>query len=88
MAKSTTFSAKQLRSSFPPDTKILRPRISFRVKKTNIENQYDLYYRTCAYDHTLLKELISLSRIHRWLESAPFASSLKLNLQKAKIFLS
>ena len=48
MVTSTTFSAKFLRSSLTPDTKILIPRISFRVKTTDIENQYDLYSRTCA----------------------------------------
>ena len=29
-------------------TKILRPRISFRVFKTDIYNQYGLYSRTCT----------------------------------------
>ena len=49
MAKSTTFSAPFLRSSLPPDTKILCPGIYFRVNKTDIENQYALYSRTCSY---------------------------------------
>ena len=33
MAKSTTFSAPFLCSSLPPDTKILRPGISYKVKQ-------------------------------------------------------
>ena len=48
MAKSTTFSAPFLRSSLPPDTKISRPKIYFRVQTTDIENQYGLYSRTRA----------------------------------------
>ena len=48
MGKSTTFGAPFLYSSFPPDTKIIHPMISFRVKKNYIDNKYDLYYRTCA----------------------------------------
>ena len=48
METSTTFSAPFLRSLLTTDTKILRPRISFRVKKTDIDNQYDIYSRTCA----------------------------------------
>ena len=46
MKTSTTFSAPFLRSLLPPDTKILKPRIYFRVKTTDIDNQYDLYSRT------------------------------------------
>ena len=38
MAKYNTFSDSLLQ----PGTKILRPRISFRVKATDIENKYDL----------------------------------------------
>ena len=37
-----------LHSLLPPDTKILRPRIYFKVKIVGIENQYDIYSRTCA----------------------------------------
>ena len=48
MAKPTTFSAPFLHSSLPLDTKILGPRMYFRVKTTDIDNQYDLYSRTCA----------------------------------------
>ena len=55
MEKSTTFSAPFLRSSLPLDTKILRPRIYFRVKTTYIYNQYDLYYRKCADGSSMLE---------------------------------
>ena len=48
MAKSTTVSAPFLRSLLPPNTKILRPRIYFRVKTTETDNQYDIYSITCA----------------------------------------
>ena len=47
MATSTTFSAPFLRSLLPPDTKITRPRISVWLKTTDIDNQYDIYSRTC-----------------------------------------
>ena len=47
MVTSPTFSASFLRSLLPPDTNIIRPRIYFRVKTTEIDNQYDLYSRTC-----------------------------------------
>ena len=43
MAKSTTFSAPFLRSLLIPNTKIFIPIIFFRVKKTDIDNQHDLY---------------------------------------------
>ena len=43
MEKFTTFSSPFLRSSLPPDRKIICPRISFRVKKIVVENQYNLY---------------------------------------------
>ena len=49
ISTSTTFSAPCLISSLPPYTKILRSRISFRVKTTSIYNQPDLYSRKCAY---------------------------------------
>ena len=48
MSTSTNFSAPFLRSLLPPGTKILRPRISFRVKTADIDNQYDIHSRTCA----------------------------------------
>ena len=48
MEKSTTFSAPFLGSSCPTDTKIIRPRIYFKVKTTYIENQYDLNFKTCV----------------------------------------
>ena len=55
MEKSTTFSAPFLRSLLPPDTEILRPIICFRVKTTEIDNQYDIYSRTCAYGSYILE---------------------------------
>ena len=48
MATYATFSAPFLPSILSPNTKILRPRIFFRVEITNIDNQYDLYSRKCA----------------------------------------
>ena len=45
IGKPTTFSATFLCSLLQPDKK-LRPRISFRVRKTDTDNQYKLYYRT------------------------------------------
>ena len=45
----TTSSAPFIRSLISPETKILPPRISFRVKTTNIDNKYDLYSITCTY---------------------------------------
>ena len=83
MGKSTTFSAPFLRSSLPPDTKILQPRIYFRVKTADTDNQYNLYSRTCAYGSSLFKELTLLYHTHQWLVLSPFVSSLKLHLQKA-----
>ena len=55
MATSTTFSAQFLRALLPLDTKILRPRISFRVKTTDIDNQYDLYSRAYADGSSMLE---------------------------------
>ena len=57
MATSTTFNAPFLRSLLPPDTKIPRPRISFRVKTTDIDNQYDLYSRTCSDGSSMLERV-------------------------------
>ena len=48
MALSTTFSEPFIHYSLLSDTKIIRPRISFRVKTTGIENQYYLYSTTCV----------------------------------------
>ena len=48
MAKPTTFSAPFLHYSLPPDTKIPRPRICFRLRTTDPDNQYELYYRSCV----------------------------------------
>ena len=48
MAKSTTFIDPLKSSLLSPDTKILRPRISFRVKITEIDNHYDLCLINCA----------------------------------------
>ena len=55
MAVYITFSAPFLRSTLPPDTKILIPRINFRVKKADIDNQYYLYSRTCTYGSSMLE---------------------------------
>ena len=55
METSTTFSAPFLRYLLPPKTKILRPRIYFRVKTNDIDNQYDLYSRTCSYESYMLE---------------------------------
>ena len=55
MEKSTTFTSPFLRSSLPPDIKIILPRISFRVNTKNIENKYDLYSRTCAYGSFMIE---------------------------------
>ena len=57
MGKFITFSAQYLCSSFPPDTKILRPRITFRVKTTDFESQYNIYYRTCTDGSFVLEEV-------------------------------
>ncbi len=48
MMTTGTFSAPMLRSAVPFNQKILRPRVSCRVKDTTTANQYDLYARTCA----------------------------------------
>ena len=48
MEKSTTLSSPFLRLLLPPEAKILCPRISFRDKTAYIENQYELYSRTCS----------------------------------------
>ena len=48
MSASTTFSAPFLLSSIPSYKNILKNRIYFRVKTTEIYNQYDLYSRTCV----------------------------------------
>ena len=53
MPTSTTFSAPSLRSFLPPYTKILIPRIYFRVKTTHIDNQYHIYSITCAYESSM-----------------------------------
>ena len=55
MANSATFSATFLRSSIPPGTKIIYPRISFRVKTKDIGNQYDLYSRTSEYVSSMIE---------------------------------
>ena len=55
MATSKTFSAPFLRSSLPPDTNIIRPRIYFRVKTTDIDNQYELYSIICVDGASLLE---------------------------------
>ena len=48
IATSTTFSAPFVRSLLPPNTNILILGISFRVKTTDIDNQYDINSRTCS----------------------------------------
>ena len=48
MATPTTFNAPFLSSPLTQDTNILRPGISFRVKTSYIDNQYDLYSKICA----------------------------------------
>ena len=55
MEKYTTFGAPFLRSSLPPDTKILCLRIYFRVNTTDIENKYELYSRTCTYGSSIIE---------------------------------
>ena len=55
MEESITFSAPFLRSSLPQDTKLLHPRIYFRVKKTDIDNQYDIYSRIFIYGSSMLE---------------------------------
>ena len=55
METSSNFSAPFLRSLLPPDTKILRPRIYFRVKTTDIYNQYDIYSLTCSDGSSMLE---------------------------------
>ncbi len=48
MARTGTWSAPMLRSLLPPSQQILRPRVSFRVKDTDITDTYELQGRTCA----------------------------------------
>ena len=55
MGKSTTFIALFIRSSLPPDTKIIRQRIYFRANTTEIDNQYEIYSRTCAYGSSIIE---------------------------------
>ena len=55
MEISTTFSATFLHSLLPLETKIIFPRISFRAKKINISNQYNLYSRTIAYVSSIIE---------------------------------
>ena len=55
LKKSTTFSAPFLRSLLQSDTKILRTRIYFRLKTTDIDNQYYLYSRICADGSSMLE---------------------------------
>ena len=55
MEKPTTFSAPFLCSSLPSDTKILHLRIYFRVKTTDIDNKYEIYYRAYADGSSMLE---------------------------------
>ena len=57
MATSTTLSAPFLCYLIPTDTKILRTRISFMIKTTDIDNQYDLYSRTCSDGSSMLERV-------------------------------
>ena len=50
-----TFSGPIKRYLLTPDTKILCPRISFRVKTTEIKNKYDIYSRNCAYGSSMIE---------------------------------
>ena len=72
MSASTTFSAPLLLSSLPPDTKILRFRISVRVKTTDIYNQPDIYSITCE-DRSSIIEWFDFN-----VSYAPMASILSL----------
>ena len=55
MVKDTTCSALFMHYSLPPETKIPQTSISFRVKTTYIENQYDIYSRTCEDGSSMLE---------------------------------
>ena len=48
MEKPNTFSAPFLRSLLTLYTKIIHPSISFRAKTNDIDNQYEIYSRTCV----------------------------------------
>ena len=48
MAISTTSKVSFLRSVLPSTINSLIPRIYFRLKTFDIDNQYDIYSRTCA----------------------------------------
>ena len=74
MSKSTTFGAPFLRYLLPPSTKILRPRIYFRVKTTDIENKYDLYLQTCS-DESSMPEVVDFTVLY-----TPVASILSLHI--------
>ena len=83
MEKFTTFGTPFLRSSLPPDTKILLPRISFRSKIIDIDNKYYLYSRTCEYGSSIFEGFLSLSHTHHCLALDPFLSSYQFHLNKA-----
>ena len=71
MATSTTFSASFLLSLLPPDTKILKHRIYFRVKKLTLTTNMIYNHENLQMNHPLLKGLTSLYLMHLWTESAP-----------------
>jgi hypothetical protein len=48
MARTGTWSAPILHSDLPVNQQVLRPRVSFRVKNTDVTNSYELQGRTCA----------------------------------------
>jgi len=45
---SGTWSAPILRSQIPPNKAILPPRVTFKVKRTDVNNTYELFCRTCT----------------------------------------
>ena len=59
MSESTTLGAPFKHSLLSPDTKTLRPRISFRLKTTDVDN-HDIDSRTCA-DGLYMLEVVDLS---------------------------
>ena len=48
MHRSSTFSRPFLRSSLPPNSLILSPRLSFEVRNTDLDYFYNLRVRVCA----------------------------------------
>jgi hypothetical protein len=48
MLQSGTWSAPILRTQVPTSKTILPARVTFKVKNTDVDNNYELYCRTCA----------------------------------------